>query len=229
MDKFPEILASNEYGRYSVPEGLEHRPAVRLVTDGQVYEPETIRFMREHAGDGDIIHAGTFFGDFLPGLSAAIAPDARIWAFEPNPNSYAHATRTIALNGLENVVLTHAAVSNSDAPIRFRTRDAQGNPLGGHSRYVTEDGPGVETVPAIQLDTVIPDDRRISILQLDVEGHERAALDGALRLIARCQPILILEEFRHKRWIKARLGHLGYELKRKLHANRVFAPADRVL
>lgn len=42
------LLAENKYGRYSVPENLEHRPAVRLVTAGDVYEPKTIRFMAEN-------------------------------------------------------------------------------------------------------------------------------------------------------------------------------------
>lgn len=229
MSIVPETLAENEYGQYSIPEGLDHRPAVRLVKSGQVYEPNTIRFMREHARQGDIIHAGTFFGDFLPGLSVAMAEGAHIWAFEPNPNSYAHAQRTIELNALGNVILTHAALSNSDGEIHFQTRDEQGNPLGGHSRYVEQDGQGVEHVPALRLDSAVPAHRQISILQLDVEGHERAALEGAMGLIARCRPILILEEFRYKRWIKAKLGYLGYELKRKIHANRVFAPADRLL
>lgn len=229
MYDLPQVLYRNEYGQYSVPDGLDHRPAVRLVKAGQVYEPQTIQFMRDHAGTGDIIHAGTFFGDFLPGLSGAMASDARIWAFEPNPDSHAHAARTIAMNGLANVTLTHAAVSNTDGVIRFQTRDAQGNPLGGHSRFVTADGPGVESVPSIRLDNVVPEDRQVSILQLDVEGHERAALEGAMEIITRCRPILILEEFRYKRWIKAKLGHLGYELRQKVHANRVFAPADRGL
>lgn len=48
-------------------------------------------------------------------------------------------------------------------------------------------------------------------------------------LIARYRPILILEEFNYKRLIKAKLGHLGYELKNKVHTNRVFAPANRVI
>lgn len=229
MSVVDESVHQNPYGRYSVPEGLDHRPAVRLIKSGKVYEPNTILFMRNHVGQGDIVHAGTFFGDFLPGLSAGMAEGARIWAFEPNPNSHHHATQTIALNGLENVVLTHAAVSNRDTEILFKTHDDKGNPLGGHSRYVEKDGPGVEHVPSIQLDSVIPMDRQVSILQLDVEGHERAALEGAMGLIARCRPILILEEFNYKRWIKAKLGHLGYELKDKVHSNRVFAPADRVL
>lgn len=229
MDVVQESCASNEYGRYSVPDGLDHRPAVRLVKSGKVYEPNTIKFMREHAGLGDIIHAGTFFGDFLPGLSKSMNGAAHIWAFEPNPNSHVHAKRTIELNALANVTLTNAALSNQDGHILFKTRDEQGNPLGGHSRYVTEDGPGVESVPAIRLDTAIPQERHISILQLDVEGHERAALEGAMEIITRCRPILILEEFRYKRWIKAKLGHLGYDLVRKVHSNRVFAPSDTVL
>ncbi|WP_319825167.1 FkbM family methyltransferase [Thalassovita sp.] len=229
MDVVQEHYASNKYGRYSVPDGLDHRPAVRLVKAGKVYEPNTIKFMGVHAGQGDIIHAGTFFGDFLPGLSKGLPAESRVWAFEPNPNSHSHAKRTIELNELTNVTLTNAALSNQDGHILFKTRDDQGNPLGGHSRYVTEDGPGVESVPAIRLDTAIPEDRRISILQLDVEGHERAALEGAMGIITRCRPILILEEFRYKRWIKAKLGHLGYDLVRKVHANRVFAPSDTVI
>ena len=75
-------IAENRYGSYSVPEGLDHRPAVRLVKAGDVYEPDTIAFMRDHAGAGDVIHAGTFFGDFLPGLSAAMAKGAKIWAYQ---------------------------------------------------------------------------------------------------------------------------------------------------
>jgi FkbM family methyltransferase len=222
-------LAQNKFGKYSVPDGLDHRPAVRLVKSGKVYEPNTIKFMREHAGDGDIIHAGTFFGDFLPGLSTGMASNARIWAFEPNPNSYEHAQRTIKLNGLPNVILTNAALSNQNTSVRFKTHDEKGNPLGGHSHYVTQDGPGTQTLPAVKLDTVVPYDRAITVLQLDIEGHERAALEGAMQIIARWRPILILEEFRHKRWIKAKLGHLEYELKRKIHANRVFAPTNQLL
>jgi FkbM family methyltransferase len=188
MSVVDSLEAQNEYGRYSVPPGLDHRPAVRLIKSGKVYEPRTIQFMRQNAGQGDIIHAGTFFGDFLPGLSAGMADGARIWAFEPNPNSHHHARQTIALNDLGNITLTHAAVSNADREILFKTCDDQGNPLGGHSRYVEQDGPGVESVPSIRLDSVIPSDRNVSILQLDVEGHERAALEGAMDIIARSSP-----------------------------------------
>ena len=219
-------IAQNEYGTYSVPERLQHRPAVRLVTAGQVYEPETIAFMARHAGDGDVIHAGTFFGDFLPGVAAGLAPGRTIWAFEPNPNSFENAARTIDLNRLDNVVLTNAALSKLDGSILFRTHDDRGEPLGGHSHFVEEDGPGIERVDSVTLDSCVPADRKVSILQLDVEGHERAALLGARRIIETWKPILILEEFRRPRWLRVNFPGLGYRQVGKLHGNRVFAVRD---
>lgn len=217
------VIATNRYGKYHVPDDLDHRPAVRLIKMGKIYEPRTIDFMMRHTATGDVIHAGTFFGDFLPALSSALAEDCKIWAFEPNPGSYAHAGDTCHLNTLENVDLRNSALSDRSGEILFRTHDDQGNPMGGHSHFVTEEGPGVTRVGAVRLDDVIPQGRRISILQLDVEGHERAALAGATRIIHDSRPILILEDFRRPRWLRRKFGHLGYQRRGRLHGNSVWS------
>lgn len=215
--------ARNEYGVYRVPEGLEARPAARAVLAGQAFEPDTLRFMRAHAGQGDIIHAGAFFGDFIPALSTALAPGARLWAFEPNPGNFAAAQDTVALNGLTNVTLTHAAISNTDGTVLFRTRDSTGKSLGGLSRFVTEDGDGVEPVPAVMLDFTVPLSRPVSILQLDVEGHEKQALRGAYHILHRWRPILILEYFASTQWLTRSFRNLPYKQIGKLHENYVYA------
>lgn len=224
-DKFYE----NTYGRYSVPEGLDHRPAVRMIKAGEVYEPKTIAFMRAQVGTGDIIHAGTFFGDFLPGLSSAMAPGARIWAFEPNPDSHDHAARTIALNELDNVTLAHKALSNVAGEIHFRTHDQDGNPMGGHSHFVREPGDGVTEVEAVLLDYAVPIDRPVSILQLDVEGLESEALQGAYHIINRWKPILILEEFERPKWLTRNFPQVSYDRMSRLHGNIVYLPEGRTL
>lgn len=224
-----EARVSNEYGVYEIPPGLEQRPAVRAVLSGKVHEPETIAFMRAHAGEGDIIHAGAFFGDFLPGLSSALASGRRLWAFEPNPVNHAAARRTVALNGLGNVRLVNAALSNRDGTVLFRTRDDEGKPLGGLSHFVEEDGPGVERVQAVMLDYVIPRDRPVSILQLDVEGHEKRALKGAYHLVNRWQPILVLEYFGQTRWINRTFRDLTYRQVGKVHGNFIYATTDIAL
>ncbi|KUF09518.1 FkbM family methyltransferase [Pseudoponticoccus marisrubri] len=220
----PGTEARNEYGRYHVPQGLEGRPAAKAVLAGRAFEPETLAFMRAHAGDGDIIHAGAFFGDFIPALSQALAPGARLWAFEPNPGNFAAAQRTVALNGLENVTLANAALSNRDETVLFRTRDAEGKSLGGISHFVEEDGEGVEPVRAVMLDFSVPLARPVSILQLDVEGHEKQALKGAYHIINRWQPILILEYFSQTQWINRTFRSLSYTRIGKLHGNFVYAP-----
>ena len=221
--------AENTYGKYSVPDGLDHRPAVRLIKQGEVYEPKTIEFMRRHAGDGDIIHAGTFFGDFLPGLSAAMAKTAKIWAFEPSPDSFAHAAKTVALNKLKNVALGNFALSDRDGEILFKTMDDNGMPMGGHAHFVEQDGPGVEKVPAIMLDYAVPLDRPVSILQLDIEGHEGTALLGAYHILHKWKPILVLEEFDQPRWLRKQFPRLGYHKAGRVHGNLIYLPEGREL
>ncbi|HBZ42542.1 MAG TPA: hypothetical protein DEO85_00435 [Maritimibacter sp.] len=217
----------NEYGRYSVPDGLDARPAVKKVKSGDVYEPRTIAFMRREVGSGDIVHAGTFFGDFLPALSSSLAEDARIWAFEPNPESFAHATRTIDLNGLSNVSLTNAAVSNGAGELLFRTHNPDGEALGGHSHMVKAPGKGITSVKSVRLDDMIPEDRHVSILQLDVEGHEKKALLGAKGIIERCNPIVILEDFEDVLWLIETFGSERYDRVIQVHGNRAFLPLGR--
>ncbi len=102
--------ASNIYGRYCVPRSSCMRPAARTIIAGKVWEKDTIRFVAQNCGNGDVVHAGAFFGDFLPGLSQALHPDARLWAFEPSRENFLCAQETVALNGLANVVLANAGL-----------------------------------------------------------------------------------------------------------------------
>lgn len=224
MDTRDQPVPKNEFGVYSLPDGVSDRPAAKAVLSGGVYEPETIAFMRENCKTGDVIHAGTFFGDFIPALSKALAPRAKLWAFEPNPGNFAAAEKTVSMNALGNVELTNAALSDTEGELLFRTRNRKGKPLGGLSRHVDKPGEGVEPVQALMLDFHVPRERDVSILQLDVEGHEKQALRGAFHLIRRCRPILILEYFKHARWLNRVFPALGYKDFGKLHSNRIFMP-----
>jgi FkbM family methyltransferase len=215
--------ACNKYGRYWVPVGLEERPACRAVLAGEVYEPQTIDFIRRNAADGDVVHAGTFFGDFLPGVSEALAPGAKLWAFEPNPASFECARQTVALNGLRNVELRNAGLSDRQGRMHFRTLDDSGRPLGGLSRFTEEDGPGVVQVETAMIDFTIPADRKVSILQLDVEGHEKPALLGAFHVIRAWRPILVVEYLGQTRWVGRTFRDLGYSHAGRLHGNHVYA------
>jgi FkbM family methyltransferase len=213
-------LCTNEFGRYAIPLSSAYRPAAQTVLRGDVWERETVDLLRAHA-DREVVHAGTYFGDFLPGLSAALKPGRTIYAFEPNAENYACAEWTIALNGLDNVALRHAALSDAVGTLTMQTA-WNGQALGGASRIVNGGGAGREEVTAVRLDDVLPPESDIGVLQLDVEGFEEPALRGALGTIARCRPTLILESV-PAAFVDSELVPLGYRRTGMVCDNTVFS------
>jgi FkbM family methyltransferase len=222
------IIASNKFGRYCVPKSSIARPAAKTILAGEVWEKDTIRFIARNCGAGDVVHAGTFFGDFLPGLSRALHPDARLWAFEPSRENFLCAQQTIALNELANVNLTHAGLGARQGSGTLCISE-DGKATGGSSRFVAQEtrGEGYETAPIVALDDVIPPSRNVTALQLDVEEYEQEALEGALGLLKRCRPLLILETLpRSPDWHEHNVLSLGYREMGEVHHNRVLAISD---
>jgi FkbM family methyltransferase len=223
-------ISYNQYGGYCVPESSFHRPAARAVLSGQVYEPGTIDYMAANCRDRDIIHAGTFFGDFLPALSRAVNSNAVIWAFEPNRENFRCAKITLELNEAANVRLFHAGLGAQREQLFVQTTNTSGRSLGGASRITDKDcaAGGTEPVEIVAIDEVVPVERNIGIVQLDVEGYEKEALSGALETIQRCLPILILEvlpnsNLVHSEWFSENILSLGYQMTASLHGNMAYS------
>src|SRR5262245_29594961 len=78
-------IAYNPLGGYCVPLSSRQRPAAQAILDGEIWERATLEILGSAPARGDIVHAGTFFGDFLPALSRSRSGDDVLWAFEPNP------------------------------------------------------------------------------------------------------------------------------------------------
>lgn len=215
------IPARNRYGKYAIPWRSSYRPAARRILSGQVWEPETIDFITSHCGTGDIVHAGTYFGDFLPALSAALSSGTKVWAFEPNPENYLCARQTIACNGIINISLHSLGLSDRFGMAPLRIEGGNNYAMGGASQVLEEGWFGSIWCPVVRLDDVIPSDRGISIVHLDVEGSESLALAGAIETIRRCRPILILESTLSP-WLYPILAQIGYQKERQVCANTVW-------
>lgn len=238
QEVFPNInalkceIAYNRFGAYCVPLSSKHRPAAQRVLRNAIYEEDTIEYMRNNNKGGDIVHAGTYFGDFLPGLSSGCSEGQKIWAFEPNPESFHCAQVTLLLNRITNVNLRNAGLGKeSNTNMTFQTHDKDGTPLGGSSFFTenmtgTEDG---EEIGIVAIDDIVPEDRHISILQLDVEGFEEVALKGAMKTITRCKPILILEIIPDSTlltdiFFQESIIGLGYREQGQVHGNVIYHP-----
>jgi FkbM family methyltransferase len=209
------LIASNQHGEYCVPVSSRRRPVAQAILSSSVWEPDTLRLISHADPDGDIVHAGTFFGDFLPALARARTNGALVWAFEPGGENFRCAEVTVKLNALENVVLTHAALGARMGSALLQITDRQGAPLGGASRLLVEPvgggGRPKEEVRVLTLDEALAADRRVGVLHLDVEGHEQQALIGAKLTIERCLPLIVLETLPDAGWVAEQLSPLGYE------------------
>ena len=217
------VIAYNKYGGYFTPLSSQHRIAVQKILKGDIYEPETIKFIIKNGGHGDIVHAGTFFGDFLPGISGSLSDESKVWAFEPNPENFRCARITCLINKLENVELFNSGLGGEKSTANMLVELESGYKLGGASKILkeTEKGETIE-VEINSIDDVIPKERSVSIIQLDVEGYEKEALIGGLKTIKRCKPILILEDNNkiiETNWFAENILSLGYEVNQKIHAN----------
>jgi len=219
-------IAYNKYGGFCVPLSSRHRTAAQKILSGDVYEPETIKFITSNKGSGDIVHAGTYFGDFLPALSRSIMSSAKVWAFEPNHENYRCSLITTHINNLQNVELINAGLGERQGSSVMVTSNADSRALGGGSR-ILRDGDKIsserkETVRVVALDEVIPSSRRVSIIHLDVEGYEKEALDGALKTIRRCLPIIVLESLPENRWLRENVLCYGYRRSGSVHGNTIY-------
>ena len=232
LDALKCTIAYNKYGGYCVPLSSQHRPAAKRALAGDVYEPQTIEFILANCKDGDMVHAGTYFGDMIPAFSRAVGADHTLWAFEPNPENHRCANITRLINGLDNVVLTNAGLGDHSHTVQMHTSDAQGKGLGGASRLLAEgegqevDG-GTDTVRIVTIDETVPEDRNVAIIQLDVEGHEKEALGGALKTINRCRPMIIVEVLEESTllqsgWFADNIIALGYREIEEIDGNSIF-------
>jgi FkbM family methyltransferase len=222
-------VSYNEYGGYCVPRSSIHRDAAKKILSNDVYEPETIQFMISNFNHGDIVHAGTYFGDFLPALSSACPTGSKIWAFEPNIENYRCAGITLNINNITNVVLANDGLGAHSSILPIIVSDDKGLPLGGGSSFLSH---GIEDAQSelaniVAIDDVVDSNRLVSVIQLDVEGYEKEALIGALETINRWKPIIILEVLPdstlvNSEWFFCNILSIGYSITKQLHGNLVF-------
>ena len=232
---FPHRVVANAYGFYCVPVAYEKRLVPKLLEEGKIYEADTLAFIRRLAArGGDVITGGAFVGDFLPALAEVMTKGAQIHSFEPNPLTHEAACFTIHLNGLSHLKVHPVAVGAEAARLKLQTEDAQGDALAAAARVVGADATGKTVeVDVVPLDDLVEPSRMVSVLHLDVEDHEIAALSGAERIIEVHAPCLILEA--NKPWKRrAILKHLneyhpdhGYTLSGKIDGNAVYLAMER--
>lgn len=131
----------------------------------------------------------------------------RVYTFEPDWQNF----RCLAVNAcVPHVFAARAAVGETHAGAALVLH---GKSTGGHQISKTGSGP----IPMMPIDDLPLD--HCDAMFLDVEGYEIPALKGAMRMIKKHHPLLVVEENKHGKHrgyaygdIERLLAPLGYKL-----------------
>lgn len=149
---------------------------------GRWFEQDILEAVADRVKPGTFIDAGAHLGNHTVYLALHTAHEV-ILAFEPWPENYALLLANTYR--LSRVRPYPYALSDRHGTVRL-LEDANR----GHVRV---DPAGRQTAMAIRLDSLMLDD--VTLLKIDVEGHEPAVLRGAQRTIESCRPLVLIEDW----------------------------------
>lgn len=198
---------------YFIPEYAVNRPAAAVMLNGYRYELNTHKFVTDVLRETkmSMIHGGAFFGDMIPHFAEHCK--GTLYAFEPVLENYVLSRRCTQENDITNVVLFNAAMSTETGYAYMQTRHQDGWHMGGSSQITEDNDKKTQLVNTMRIDDLKL--KELSIIHLDLEGHEMPAIEGALETIKREEPIILIEASKGKD--TSVIKNLGYEMLFESH------------
>ena len=159
---------------------------------------------------GDVVYdIGAHVGFYTLLASKLVGPEGKVYAFEPLPRNLRYLREHLRLNHVTNVEVVEAAVSDVSEEVAF---DQSSYHTWGHL-----DPNGTLRVRALKLDQAVLDlgFRPPKLVKVNVEGAEKAVLQGAREMIQLHHPIFIVSTHGDTihRECCALLKEQGYELR----------------
>ena len=165
---------------------------------GDIWEPLVVRAIQTHAApESTAVDVGAYIGTHSMFMGRVVGEAGRVYAFEPQRKVYRELVKNIALNGMEGVVVPlRFALGNKrdiiemNLPLEIDEAgpDASGPVLLEGGVSVGAGGDRAELRPLDDFGLA-----NVSLIKIDVEGHENDVLEGAQRTIAENRPVVVLE------------------------------------
>jgi FkbM family methyltransferase len=165
-------------------------PAQQL---NRAYDEQTAKVIsRVLRHDSNCIDVGCHEGVILDQMLRC-APDGSHLAFEPLPDLAAGLREKYLGDG--RVTVHEMALGDEQGHTTFCHVVTNPGYSGLRRRHYDREGEQVVEieVDVARLDDLVPDDRAIDLVKIDVEGAELGVLLGGKRLLARCRPHVVFE------------------------------------
>lgn len=183
---------------------------VKSVISNNFYEKTMLHHIGENYIDGDIIDVGANVGNHSVYFASICKDHCMVYAIEPGVDALGILRRNISNNCLiDTVDVFPYAAGESDGSVVLKAGSKKNL---GAMRVVGTNIDGVSGILMKTIDNMIPPNRRISLMKIDVEGFELPALRGSQRILVKDKPDIYVEaakpEFLHE--ISHFLGSFGY-------------------
>jgi FkbM family methyltransferase len=170
--------------------------AARTVRDeaqNALYDSQAFAVMgRVLRADSNAVDVGCHRGAYLSEM-LRLAPHGIHYAFEPLPDMFD--ALWAVYGGLDTVVLSSSALGNEPG-LREFLHVLEHPQFSGYRRR-RYPSPTVTvrqlTVTTERLDDVLPADMPVAFIKIDVEGAELEVMEGGLRTLGRCRPVVVFE------------------------------------
>lgn len=195
------MILLKRFVRAHAPRGVQHfcrklyYPWVLRRFSDADWPPAAVIRRLVQSGD-HVVDVGANVGYVTLLLSRWVGPAGCVYSFEPIPETFGLLRHNVRRLRLNNVVLFECAASDRAGTAEM---EVPMYPEGGWNWYESRVvGPGEaprglrRSVRLCRLDDVVPS-TRVSFVKIDVEGHEARALAGAMELIRRSRPALLIE------------------------------------
>ena len=158
--------------------------------------------------------------------SILLSPEvSRIVAYEANAAAAAEMRSNLRLNGI-SATLREVAVSDRAGELEFGVVSRLAGNNGAVSTSTSSDFKETRVVAAVTLDEDLARFAGPIALKVDVEGHERAVLNGARRTLTENRCILQIEDFTGE--VGADLAGLGYRQLIRLGPDHYFTNIEGI-
>jgi len=164
---------------------------------GRKWEPKIAAILTKHCKKGTTaVDMGAYIGTHTMSLVDGVGQKGNVITFEPQPWAYKGIKKTLSKNNIKNVKVVNAGLSDKKGKIQFCSDGS------GSSSVCTERSPSkkkwaeVYDIPIVTLDSY--NLKNVSIIKVDVEGHELNALNGSKNTIISSKPVIVLEVWRKR-------------------------------
>lgn len=156
------------------------------------YEPDVTNVFRKFVKPGmNVIDLGANIGYFTMLSATLVGATGTVLAVEPNHRNVKLMEASRRVNNFENITIAQVAAGRETGILVLNPSHSNGltSDLSANINAVL----GAETVPSIRVEALVPQERRIDFIKVDVEGAEFNALFGCYEIIKRDRPVIVSE------------------------------------